>query len=198
MPGAKLDAHFPKRKYSSPLLPREIAEHLPFSSEKINEIFEILALEPNSEKAENVEFALNMCEEPALNGEEKYCATSIEFMVDFVTSILGKIVHVTSTENENKSEKFLVKDGVKILADKNIITCHPMNYPYVVFYCHKISNSSVHFMPLEGEDGTRVKAVAVCHKDTSECDPNHNAFQVLKVKPGTIPVCHFFPDCNLL
>jgi len=42
-------------------------------------------------------------------------------------------------------------------------------------------------MPLEGEDGTRVKAAAVCHKDTSEWDPNHHiAFQVLKVKVGTI------------
>ena len=198
--GTKLDAHFPKRKYSSPLLPRKIAEHLPFSSEKINEILEVLVVEPKSEKAENVEFALNMCEEPALNGEEKYCATSVESMVDFVTSKLGKNVHVTSTEieNEGKSQKFSVKDGVKILAKEEIISCHPMQYPYVVFYCHKLSNSSAHFMPLEGEDGTRIKAVAVCHKDTSEWDPNHIAFKVLKGKPGTIPVCHFFPEGHLL
>ncbi|XP_047150145.1 uncharacterized protein LOC124822208, partial [Vigna umbellata] len=36
--GTKLDVQFPKRKFVTPLLPREITEHLPFSSEKINEI----------------------------------------------------------------------------------------------------------------------------------------------------------------
>ncbi|WVZ19925.1 hypothetical protein V8G54_007247 [Vigna mungo] len=96
-------------------------------------------------------------------------------------------------QNEN-CNNFGVKDGVKILAEEEIIVCHPMNYPYVVFYCHKISNSTAHFVPLEGEDGTRVKAVAVCHKDTSEWDPHHIAFQILKVKPETCPVCHFIPD----
>ncbi|XP_014500741.1 BURP domain protein RD22-like [Vigna radiata var. radiata] len=135
-----------------------------------------------------------------MKGEEKHCATSLESMVDFVTSKLGKNVHVTSTEVEieSKSQKFIVKDGVKILAEEEIVACHPMNYPYGVFYCHQISNSTAHFVPLEGEDGSRVKAVAVCHKDTSEWDPNHIAFQALKVKPGTIPVCHFFPEAHHL
>ncbi|XP_014500878.1 BURP domain protein RD22-like [Vigna radiata var. radiata] len=111
-------------------------------------------------------------------------------MVDFVISKLGKNVHVTSTEVEieSKSQEFIVKDGVKILGEEETIACHPMNYPYVVFYCHKISNSTARFMPLEGEDGTRVKAIAVCHKDTSEWNPDHMAMQVLKVKPGTSPV----------
>jgi len=199
-PGTKLDVQFPKRKYLTPLLPREIAEHLPFSSKKLSEILEILAVKPKSENAKNVEKTLKICEDPpTINDEEKHCATSIESMVDFVISKLRKNVHVTSTkaENESKSKKFIVKDGVKILAEE-IIACHPMQYPYVVFYCHKLSNSSAHFMPLEGEDGTRVKDVAVCHKDTSEWDPNHIAFQVLKAKPGTISMCHFFPEGHLV
>ncbi|XP_014498490.1 polygalacturonase 1 beta-like protein 2 isoform X2 [Vigna radiata var. radiata] len=196
--GAKLDVQFPKRKFSTPLLTREIAEHLPFSSEKINEILEILAVKPDSKNAENVEETLKFCEMPTLNGEEKHCATSIESMVDFVTSKLGNNAHVTSTETESKSQKFIVKDGVKILAEEEIIACHLMKYPYIVFYCHKISNSTLHFVPLEGEDGTRVKAVVVCHKDTSEWDPNYIAFHVLKVKPGTSPVCHFFPYGHLI
>jgi len=117
---------------------------VPFSSDEINEILEILAVKPKSKNAETVEEALKICEEPPIKGEEKHCATSIESMVDFVTSILGENVHVTSTEveNENKSEKFLVKDGVKILSQKEIISCHSMQYPYVVFYFHKLSNSS--------------------------------------------------------
>ncbi|WVZ18549.1 hypothetical protein V8G54_005871 [Vigna mungo] len=176
--GAKLDLYFPKIKYLTLLLPREITEHIPFSSDKINEILETLAVKPDSKNAENVEETLKNCEDPGMSGEEKHCATSVESMVDFVTSKLGNNVHVTSTdvEIESKSQKFIVKDGVKILAEEKIIACHPMDYPYVVFYCHKISNSTAHFMPLEGEDGSRVKAVAVCHKDTSEWDPNYIAF----------------------
>jgi len=53
-------------------------------------------------------------------------------------------------------------------------------------------------MPLEGEDGTRVKATVVCHKDTTEWDPNHVFLQVLKIKPGTTPVCRIFPEGHLL
>nr|BAC22500.1 resistant specific protein-2 [Vigna radiata] len=198
--GAKLVMLFHKRKFSTPLLTREIAEHLPFSSEKINEILEILAVKPDSKNAKNVEKTLNNCEEPALKGEEKHCATSVESMVDFVTSKLGNNARVTSTELEieSKFQKFIVKDGVKILAEEEIIACHPMSYPYVVFYCHKMSNSTAHVVPLEGEDGTRVKAIVICHKDTSQWDPDHVAFQVLKVKPGTSPVCHFFPNGHLL
>jgi hypothetical protein len=53
-------------------------------------------------------------------------------------------------------------------------------------------------VPLEGVDGNRVKAVAVCHTDTSQWNPKHLAFQVLKVQPGTVPVCHFLPQDHVV
>ncbi|KNA03061.1 hypothetical protein SOVF_212750, partial [Spinacia oleracea] len=43
-----------------------------------------------------------------------------------------------------------------------------------------------------------VEAVAVCHMDTSQWSPNHASFRVLKIKPGSSPVCHFFPADNLV
>ncbi|KAM0005498.1 putative BURP domain-containing protein [Helianthus debilis subsp. tardiflorus] len=43
-------------------------------------------------------------------------------------------------------------------------------------------------------DGKKMNAAAVCHIDTSKWNPKHLAFQVLKVKPGTVPVCHFLPE----
>jgi len=46
-------------------------------------------------------------------------------------------------------------------------------------------------VPLEGANGIRIKVVAVCHIDTSQWNPKHLAFEVLKVKLGTVPVCHF-------
>ena len=199
-PDTELDIIFKKRKSESLLLPRQIAERIPFASEKIKEIFEMLYMKPEVENVKIIRETISLCEAPSITGVEKNCATSLESMVDFITSKLGKNAQVISTEaeKESKSEKFIVKDGVKMLAEENIIVCHPMNYPYVVFYCHKISNTTARFMPLEGEDGTRIKAVAVCHKDTSEWDPNHGFLQALQVKPGTVPVCHILPERDLL
>ncbi|KAJ1387169.1 BURP domain, partial [Sesbania bispinosa] len=199
-PGKTLEVPFVKRKYTVPLLPRQVTQHIPFSLGKMKEILEMLAVKPNSKNAEIVEKTIGRCEAPPMDGEEKYCATSLESMVDFITSKLGKNVRTISTEveRETKLQIFLVKDGMKKLADDNMVACHPMSYPYVVFWCHELSETVAYFMPLEGEDGARVKAIAVCHKDTSKWDPNHLAFQVLKVKPGTVPVCHFFPEGHLL
>ncbi|TKY73477.1 BURP domain-containing protein 5 [Spatholobus suberectus] len=158
-PGTKLDAHFNKRKYASPLLPRQNAQRIPFSSKKINEILDMLFVKPKSKNVEVVEKAISQCEAPVINGEEKHCATSLESMVDFVTSKLGKNVHVISTEaeKETKSQKFSVKDGVKMLAEDKVIACHPMNYPYVVFYYLEILNTTGHFMPLREKMGLELK-----------------------------------------
>ncbi|KAD5508205.1 hypothetical protein E3N88_15908 [Mikania micrantha] len=51
---------------------------------------------------------------------------------------------------------------------------------------------------IDGEDGTKVKAVAVCHTDTGKWNPKHLAFRVLNVKPGTTPVCHFLPEDHVV
>ncbi|XP_027337717.1 BURP domain-containing protein 9-like [Abrus precatorius] len=200
-PGTKLDAHFEKKNYTAPLFPRHVSKRIPFSSGKKKEILKMLFKQPKFEDVKMVENAFSLCETPGVTGEEKHCATSLESVVDFVISKLGKNVNVISTEveSETMSKKFLVKDGVKKLADENVITCHPLDYPYVVYFCHHLSqNTTAHLVPLEGEDGTRVKAVALCHKDTSEWNPNKAAFKVLNVKPGTVPVCHIIPKGHLL
>jgi len=56
--------------------------------------------------------------------------------------------------------------------------------------CHVIVDTEVYEVPLVGADGTKVKAVTVCHLNTSAWSPDHMAFQVLKIKPGPA-VCHF-------
>ncbi|KAJ4826975.1 hypothetical protein Tsubulata_048500, partial [Turnera subulata] len=65
-------------------------------------------------------------------------------------------------------------------------------YPYAVYYCHEIGGTEVYTVPLIGADGTKLKAVTICHKDTSGWSPDYMGFQLLKIKPGT-PVCHFLP-----
>ncbi|PNX77566.1 hypothetical protein L195_g033534 [Trifolium pratense] len=91
-------------------------------------------------------------------------------MVDFAISKLGKNVEVVSTEMENES----------------------------IFYCHKMHATNAYSVPLEGVDGSKVKAIAVCHTDTSEWNPKHISLQVLKVEPGTVPVCHFIPHGHVV
>ena len=46
--------------------------------------------------------------------------------------------------------------------------------------------------------GTKAKAVAVCHTNTMEWNPKYLAFQQLKVKPGTAPICHFLPKDHIV
>nr|AFK33381.1 unknown [Medicago truncatula] len=122
-------------------------------------------------------------------------------MVDFTTSKLGKNVEAVSTEvnKESNLHQYTIASGVKKLGEKNkAVVCHKENYPYAVFYCHKTDTTKAYSVPLEGADGSRVKAIAVCHTDTSEWNPKHLAFQVLKVQPGTVPVCHLLPEDHVV
>lgn len=63
--------------------------------------------------------------------------------------------------------------------------------PGAVFLCHTINKTTVYKVPLVGRDGTKANALAVCRKDTSGWKPKHTAFQIVKVKPGTLPICYF-------
>ncbi|KAL1224299.1 BURP domain protein RD22 [Cardamine amara subsp. amara] len=176
---------------------------VPFGSEKFSEILNRFSVKPGSEEAEMMKKTIEECEAKSVGGEEKYCATSLESMIDFTVSKLGKNhVRAVSTEVTKKNapmQKYkIAAAGVKKLSDDKSVVCHKQKYPFAVFYCHKAMMTSVYSVPLEGENGMRAKAVAVCHKNTSAWNPNHLAFKVLKVKPGTVPVCHFLPETHVV
>ena len=99
---------------------------------------------------------------------------------------------------ENEKQQYIIAKGIKKLGENKIVACHKLNYPYAVFYCHKIDATKVYTVPLEGADGTKVKAIAVCHTDTSQWNPKHFAFKLFKVQPGTVPVCHFVPQDHVI
>uniref|UniRef100_A0A803LDT3 BURP domain-containing protein n=1 Tax=Chenopodium quinoa TaxID=63459 RepID=A0A803LDT3_CHEQI len=81
-----------------------------------------------------------------------------------------------------------------------MVGCHPVPYPYAVYYCHgQVSDNRLFEISLEGqEDRQRIEAVAICHMDTSQWDPRHVSFRVLGIEPGAAPVCHVFPQDNLV
>ena len=199
-PGTKMELNFKSDQNLAAFLPRQISNSIPFSSDKIPQILNHFSVNPDSEEAETIKETIKECEQAGIKGEEKYCATSLESMIDFSTSKLGKSVQVISTEVEKETQKqeYTITSGVKKLAGDKAVVCHKQNYPYAVFYCHKTETTRAYMIPLVGADGSKVKAVAVCHTDTSAWNPKHLAFQVLKVKPGTVPVCHFLPKDHVV
>ncbi|KAA8525304.1 hypothetical protein F0562_007159 [Nyssa sinensis] len=158
------------------------------------------SVKPDSMEAAMMKKTIKECEEEGIKGEEKYCATSLESMIDFSRSKLGTNIQAISTavEKENDQMQQYSIVGVKKMASDKTVVCHKQNYAYAVFYCHKTQTTKAYLVSLVGADGTKAKAVAVCHTDTSAWNPKHLAFQVLKVKPGTVPVCHFLPEDHIV
>ncbi|XP_054792345.1 BURP domain-containing protein 3-like [Prosopis cineraria] len=191
--GHRMNLVFKKTSNQASSLPREVVKSIPFSSSKMAEILNEFAVKPGSINAELMKNTIKFCEESGIKGEEKYCATSLESMVDFITSKLGRHVEALSTEvvKETKKQEYKIMHGVKKVGGTKVLVCHKLNYVYAVFYCHKIKNTVTYTVSLKGADGSRVKDVSVCHRDTSQWNPKHLALQMLKVKPGSVPICHF-------
>lgn len=195
----KMTLHFTKTTTPTAFLPRQVAEKIPFSSKKMPQILDYFSVKPNSMEAKTIKQTIKECEEPGIKGEEKYCATSLESMVDFCFTRLGKSIQAISTEvkKETPLQTYTI-EGVKKMASDAAVVCHKQNYAYTVFYCHKTQTTKAYSVSMVGVDGTKAEAVAVCHTDTSGWNPKHLAFQVLKVKPGTVPICHFLPEDHIV
>jgi len=202
--GTKLNLQFRETSNNNgtKFLPREVANSIPFSSIKLENIFNKFSIKEGSKEAEIVKRTISECEANGIKGEEKVCVTSLESMVDFTISKLGNNVEAVSTEvsKENSGlQQYVIAKGVKKLGEKNkTIVCHKENYPYAVFYCHKTDSTEVYSVPSECVDGNMVKTIVVCHTDTSQWNPKHLAFYVLKVQPGTVPICHILPQDHVV
>ncbi|XP_076909954.1 BURP domain-containing protein 6-like [Bidens hawaiensis] len=199
--GEEMKLHFMKNYENIALLPRKISDSIPFSSKDLPEIYSRFSVQPDSVDAKIMKHTLNLCEYKAIEGEERTCITSLESMVDFSISQLGKRVRALSTEvNTKESTPYQMYkiESVRMLAPSEAVICHKQNYVYAVFYCHITGGTRSYAVSLEGADGTKVKSVAICHNDTSKWNPKYLAFQVLKVKPGSTPICHFLPEEHIL
>ncbi|XP_075506133.1 BURP domain protein RD22-like [Primulina tabacum] len=200
--GEKMNLNFYKTQNSATVLPRQVADSIPFSSNKLPEIFSKFSVNPSSEEAEIMKKTIQECEdETTIKGEEKFCATSLESMIDFSTSKIGKNVDAISTNSENgdKLKEYNIVGVKKMSRGKAVVACHTQVYAYAVFYCHKTETTVAYKVSMVAVDGSsKAEAVAVCHLDTAAWNPKHLAFQVLKVKPGSVPVCHFLPSDHVV
>nr|ABH09493.1 RD22-like protein [Knorringia sibirica] len=199
-PGNKMTLHFPRSADGATFLPRHVASSIPFSSADFSTILRRFSLAPESDEAAVVKQTIKECERnDAVSGEEKYCATSLESMVDFAVTRLGskRAVSTDASSDDGRKKEFAVMAVREVSNGGGVVACHKERYPYAVFYCHKTKRTEAYTVELVAE-GKVVKAAAVCHKDTSEWNPKHLAFQVLKVKPGTVPICHFLPEDHVI
>ncbi|MED6193294.1 hypothetical protein PIB30_018042 [Stylosanthes scabra] len=205
--GQRMPIYFPKRDPStSPKpWPKQEADSLPFSLEKLPQLLEIFGFASDSPQAKAMEDTLRECESKAIKGEVKFCATSLESMLEFTQTILGidSEFRALSTSHKTKSsvtfQNYTMLENIVEIEAPKMVACHTMPYPYAVFYCHsQRSENRVFKVPVEGENGDKVEAMVVCHLDTSEWSSSHPSFRVLGVNPGTSSVCHFFPADNLI
>ncbi|KAH9607637.1 hypothetical protein KSS87_014159 [Heliosperma pusillum] len=190
-PGSSMKLHFLMGAQGAKFMPSYATNSMPFSSSKLQVILKFFAVKPESKNAKIIEQTITTCETQAIKGEEKSCETSLEGMVNYAKSKLGNQIKTISTEvNKETKQEYQIKSATKINNQKNLV-CHKMVYPYAVFYCHTLSKTDTYKVSLVDSTGKKIRAVAICHKDTSQWNPEHLAFQLLKVKPGSVPICHF-------
>jgi len=166
---------------------------------------------------------LSLCEHPhEVVGEKKACATSVESMHKFAASALGtNSLHAFSTsidvpEEGVRSPSHIYKvSAVRAVtahgANKdasNTVTCHSMSFPFALFYCHAVNPTRIYEVTLQKDEvgaapamsrmPVVVRALAVCHVNTSGFDPTLNYWVKLGLKPGQASVCHFLTRGDVL
>ncbi|KAJ3701081.1 hypothetical protein LUZ61_004786 [Rhynchospora tenuis] len=197
-PGATMTLHFTHTTAGASFLPRQVADSIPFSSSKLPDILSRLSVSPSSEMASSIKKTIAECEAKPLAGELKLCATSLESMVDFAKSGLKcsnlRAMSTSVAKADSPKQKYTITGLNKVKASE-LVACHAQGYAYAVFHCHT-TTASAYTVSLTGADGTKVQAPAACHMDAAASDLV--AYKNLGVKPGTVPVCHFFPQDDLL
>jgi hypothetical protein len=83
--------YFPEKDPSmSPrLLSREEADTIPFSSKQLPNLLEFFSFSIDSPQAKAMEYTLGQCELEPIEGETKFCATTLESLLDFAGGIFG-------------------------------------------------------------------------------------------------------------
>nr|AYN06995.1 capsicumin precursor peptide [Capsicum annuum] len=195
--GKKVNLKSLKNNNPAPLLPRKVVDSISFSSNRIEEILDHFSVDNNSEDAKVIKRTVELCEQPAADGEIKYCATSLESIIDFASSRLETnnilAIHTEVEKETPVLQTYTIKE-VKEKANGKCVICHKVPYPYAVHFCHDVGSTRAFRVTMVGADGTKVNAVSVCHEDTASMNPKALVFQLLNIKPGDKPICHFIMD----
>ncbi|CAL5002537.1 unnamed protein product [Urochloa decumbens] len=202
--GQTLPFRFPA-PVTAPLgfLPRHVADAIPFSSATLPSVLAQLGIAEDSPQAAKMEDTLAMCEAPGLSWEAKFCATSLEALVEGAQGVIGtqdvtEMLSKVPRAGSPRLQAYAVR-AVRAIEGSTFVGCHQKEYPYTVYMCHSTGPSRAYEVEMEGTvDGDKITLLAVCHTETSEWDEDHVAFKVLGTRPGGPPVCHVLPYGHIL
>lgn len=202
--GKTMPLSFPNSTNPATFLPRLVVDSIPFSSDNILGILNLFGVNPNSVEAKLANETIKSCNEGAeIKEEKKICVTSLESMVDLIKTHIGVDAKFSMSEMHgmNRVQKYRISGDVKSIAtsedNKDVMSCHKTNFVFGVFYCHSVEKTKVYMVPLVGDDGTKVDAIAICHGGTAGMSPEFWAFRVLGTKPGST-FCHFLPRDHMV
>jgi len=192
---------------TSPLFSRKEADSIPFSVSQLPSVLQLFSIPKDSLEAKTMRGTLEHCKEETVIGETKICANSVESMLEFVDTIIGseRKHMVLTTSNPSPSaiplQKYTILEVSHDIDAPKWVSCHPLPYPYAIYYCHTMTTGTKVFkVTLVGDaNGDKMEAIGMCHLDTSDWNPNHMIFKTLRVEPGkNTPVCHFFSINHIL
>ncbi|CAJ1933477.1 unnamed protein product [Sphenostylis stenocarpa] len=203
--GNVMTLQFPIQEVSH-FLPKKEADSIPFSTSQLPSVLQLFSISEDSPEANAMRETLLECEGEPITGETKICATSLESMLEFVGTTIGSetkrnlLTTSLPTASGVPLQKFTILEVSEDINAPKWVACHPLPYPYALYYCHFIATGSKVFkVSLGSENGdNKVEALGICHLDTSDWNPDHIIFRQLGIKAGQDPVCHFFPVKHLL
>lgn len=202
--GKRLPFYFPPAAPASlGFLPRQVADSVPFTTAALPGVLLTFGIASDSPTVPSMEATLHACESPTIAGESKFCATSLEALVERAMGMLGTrdIRPVTSTlpAAGAQLQTYTVRAVRRVEGGPVFVACHDEAYPYTVYRCHTTGPSRAYMVDMEGaRGGDAVTIAAVCHTDTSLWNPEHVSFKLLGTKPGGTPVCHLMPYGHII
>ncbi|XP_057839764.1 uncharacterized protein LOC131049716 [Cryptomeria japonica] len=133
------------------------------------------------------------------NGETRFCATSMESMIDYSTAKLGSndlnvlVTNLPINFNSENHQYSVTALFAETNSSSKHVICHSLMYPYGIYMCHEAKGTEIFEISLSGPGtyGSSIPMKAICHADTSGWNPEHAAFVALNVKPGEEGICHF-------
>ena len=192
IPMPDINDKLPERSF----LPRSISSKQPFSTLKVTELKHFFHAGDNSTMETMIVKSLSECKGAPNPGETKRCVSSAEDMIDFAVSVLGRNIDILTTKNVNGSKQNIMIGSIERINDgkvTNSVTCHQSLFPYLLYYCHSVPKVRVYQVDiLDPNFKTKINnGVAICHMNTSDWSPTHEAFLALGSTPGRIEVCHW-------
>lgn len=92
---------------------RNIFNKFPFATSKLSELKKVFKVSKNLSIDKMIVNSLSECERSPSKGEKKRCVESLEDMIDFATSVLGRDVTARSIKNLNGPGKNVMVGRVK-------------------------------------------------------------------------------------